>query len=146
MKVDWEELVTTSHLDTVGLIRQLVDEHNYEEAQEGLNELYEAMGRAERHALSSQLRRLMVHILKWKYQPEKRSTSWVRTIVNARQEIKELQEYMPSLNREYIESVWYRNTSAAIEGAKAEMNLSRRDTFEPAELTWDEVFDAEYLL
>ena len=146
MKVDWEELVTTSHLDTVGLIRQLVDEHNYEEAQEGLNELYEAMGRAERHALSSQLRRLMVHILKWKYQPEKRSTSWVRTIVNARQEIKELQEYMPSLNREYIESVWHRNTSAAIEGAKAEMNLSRKDTFEPAELTWDEVFDAEYLL
>ncbi|RYF68053.1 MAG: DUF29 domain-containing protein [Cytophagaceae bacterium] len=146
MKVDWEELVTTSHLDTVGLIRQLVDEHNYEEAQEGLTELYEAMGRAERHALSSQLRRLMVHILKWKYQPEKRSTSWVRTIVNARQEIKELQEYMPSLNREYIESVWHRNTSAAIEGAKAEMNLSRKDTFEPAELTWDEVFDDEYLL
>lgn len=146
MKVDWEELVTSSHLDTVGLIRQLVDEHNYEEAQEGLNELYEAMGRAERHALSSQLRRLMVHILKWKYQPEKRSTSWVRTIVNARQEIKELQEYMPSLNREYIESIWYRNTSAAIEGAKAEMNLSRKDIFEPAELTWDDVFDAEYLL
>ncbi|GAB3771418.1 hypothetical protein GCM10028818_10190 [Spirosoma horti] len=146
MKVDWEELVTTSHLDTVGLIRQLVDEHHYEEAQEGLTELYEAMGRAERHALSSQLRRLMVHILKWKYQPEKRITSWVRTIVNARQEIKELQEYMPSLNREYIESVWPRNTSAAVEGAKAEMNLSRKDTFEPAELTWDEVFDAEYLL
>ncbi len=146
MKVDWEELVTTSHLDTVGLIRQLVDEHNYEEAQEGLNELYEAMGRAERHALSSQLRRLMVHILKWKYQPEKRSTSWIRTIVNARQEIKELQEYMPSLNQQYIESVWLHNSSAAIEGAKAEMNLSRKDKFEPAALTWDEVFDDEYLL
>ncbi|WP_460933665.1 hypothetical protein [Spirosoma humi] len=40
MKVDWEELVTTSHLNTVGLIRQLVDEHNYEEAGEGLNGLY----------------------------------------------------------------------------------------------------------
>ena len=146
MKVDWIELVTTSHLDTVGLIRQLVDEHNYEEAQEGLNELYEAIGRAERHTLSSQLRRLMVHILKWKYQPEKRSTSWIRTIVNARQEIRELQEYMPSLNQEYIESVWQRNTSAAIEGAKAEMNLSRKDTFEPAELTWEAVFDDEYLL
>jgi hypothetical protein len=146
MKVDWEELVTTSHLNTVGLIRQLVDEHNYEEAQEGLNELYEAMGRAERHALNSQLRRLMIHILKWKYQPEKRTTSWVRTIVNARQELTELQEYMPSLNRQYVESVWQRNISAAVEVAKAEMNLSRKDTFEPAELTWDEVFDAEYLL
>ncbi|WP_020596469.1 DUF29 domain-containing protein [Spirosoma panaciterrae] len=146
MKVDWEELVTTSHLDTVGLIRQLIDEHEYEEAKEGLNELYEAMGRAERHALNSQLRRLMVHILKWKYQPDKRSTSWVRSIVNARLEIRELQDYMPSLNQQYIESVWQHNINAAIEGAKAEMNLSRKDKFEPAELTWDEVFEDEYLL
>lgn len=53
---------------------------------------------------------------------------------------------MPSLNHDYVESVWQRTMSAAIEGAKAEMNLSRKDTFEPAELTWDEVFDAEYLL
>ncbi|GAB3792985.1 hypothetical protein GCM10028819_03880 [Spirosoma humi] len=88
----------------------------------------------------------MVHILTWKYQPEKRSTNWVRTIVNARQEIRELQEYMPSPNRDYVESVWQRTMSTAIEGAKAEMNLSKNDTFEPAELTWDEVFDAEYLL
>ncbi|GAB4031138.1 DUF29 domain-containing protein [Spirosoma gilvum] len=146
MKVDWEELVTTSHLDTVGLIRQLIDEHEYEEAKEGLNELYEAMGRAERHALNSQLRRLMVHILKWKYQPNKRSTSWVRSIVNARLEIRELQDYMPSLNQQYIESVWQHNINAAIEGAKAEMNLSRKDKFEPVELTWDEVFEDEYLL
>ena len=146
MKVDWEELVITSHLDTVGLIRKLVDEHDYEEAREGLNELYEAMGRAERHALNSQLRRLMLHILKWKYQPEKRSISWVRSIVSARQEIKELQEYMPSLTQEYIESVWQHNSKAAIEGAKAEMNISRKDKFEPAALTWDEVFDDEYLL
>lgn len=146
MKVDWEELVTTSHLDTVGLIRQLVDEQDYEEAREGLSELYEAMGRSERHALNSQLRRLMVHIFKWKYQPEKRSTSWVRSIVNARQEIKELQEYTPSLNQQYVESVWMHNTTAAIEATKAEMNLSRRDKFEPAELTWGEVFDDEYLL
>lgn len=146
MKVDWEELVTTSHLDTVGLIRQLVDEQDYEEAREGLSELYEAMGRSERHALNSQLRRLMVHIFKWKYQPEKRSTSWVRSIVNARQEIKELQEYTPSLNQQYVESVWMHNSTAAIEATKAEMNLSRRDKFEPAELTWGEVFDDEYLL
>lgn len=35
---------------------------------------------------------------------------------------------------------------AAVEGAKAEMNLSRKDIFGPAKPTWDEVFDAEYLL
>ncbi|RIV22314.1 DUF29 domain-containing protein [Fibrisoma montanum] len=144
--IDWQELVATSHLETVGMIRQLVDEHDYEEAIEGLNELYEAMGRAERLALNSQLRRLMAHILKWKYQPNKRSTSWVRSIVNARQEIYQLQEYMPSLTNEYIESVWKRNFDAATEVAKAEMNISRKDKFEPAEMTWSEAFEDEYLL
>jgi len=144
--IDWQEMVATSHLDTVGAIRRLLDEKEYEEAQEALDELYNAMANAERRALSSQLTRLMTHILKWRYQPDKRSTSWVRTIVNARQEIRSLQEYMPSLNQNYIETVWQRNFEAAVVAAKAEMNLSRKDKFEPAELTWDEVFDDEYLL
>ena len=144
--VDWQEMVATSHLDTIVAVRRLLEEKEYEEAQEALDELYQAMANAERRALNSQLIRLMVHILKWRYQPDRRSTSWVRTIVNARQEIKSLQEYMPSLNREYIEMIWQKNFEFAIDAAKAEMNLSRKDKFEPAELIWEEVFDYEYLL
>ena len=104
------------------------------------------MVNAERRSLNSQLIRVMVHILKWRYQPDRRSTSWVRTIVSARQEIESLQEYMPSLNRAYIETIWQKNFDLAIIAAKAEMNLSRKDRFEPAELTWNEAFDDEYLL
>ena len=144
--IDWQEMVATSHLDTIVAVRKLLEEKEYDEAQEALDELYQAMANAERRALNSQLIRLMVHILKWRYQPDRRSTSWVRTIVNARQEIKSLQEYMPSLNREYIETIWEKNFESATNAAKAEMNLSRKDKFEPAELTWDEVFDDEYLL
>ena len=139
-------MVATSHLDTIVAVRRLLEEKEYEEAQEALDELHQAMANAERRALNSQLIRLMIHILKWRYQPDRRSTSWVRTIVNARQEIKSLQEYMPSLNREHIEMIWQKNFESAVDAAKAEMNLSRKDKFEPAELIWEEVFDDEYLL
>lgn len=144
--IDWQEMVATSHLDTVAAVRRLLEEKEYDEAQEALSELQNAMANAERRALSSQLTRLMMHILKWRYQADRRSTSWARTIVNARQEIRKLRQYMPSFTQEYIESIWEETFDDAIAEAKAEMNLSRKDKFEPAELTWDEVFDDEYLL
>lgn len=146
MKPDWQDLVTTSHLSTVDAIRKLLEEKEYEQAQEGIEELYDAMAKVEQRALIGQLKRLMLHILKWRYQPDKRSTSWVRSIVDARQEIAEIQEFTPSLNRQFVEANWERAFAQAVAGAKAEMNLSRKDRFEPAELTWQEVFDDEYLL
>jgi hypothetical protein len=146
MKPDWQDLVITSHLDTVDVIRKLIEDKEYEEAMDGLDELYENMSNADKRALESQLVRLMIHILKWRYQPDKRSTSWVRTIVNARREIQKLQKYMPSLNVQFIENSWQESFEGATEEAKAEMNLSRKDKFEPAPLTWQEVFEDEYLL
>ncbi|MEZ4903571.1 MAG: DUF29 domain-containing protein [Spirosomataceae bacterium] len=144
--INWEELVTTSHLEAVTQIKRLIEEQAYEEAHEGVETLRETMSRSERKALASQLRRLMLHILKWKYQPQKRSLSWVRSIVDARNEIADLKEYMPTLNNQYIKEIWEDCSQKAIEGAKAEMNLSRKDIFEPVPLTWHEVFDDEYLL
>lgn len=144
--IDWQEMVATSHLDTVVAVQKLLEQRQYDEAQEALYELQQAMANAERRALSSQLIRLMIHILKWRYQADKRSTSWVRTIVNARREIRDLRKYTPSFTREYIEELWAEPFMDAIADAKTEMNLSRKDCFEPANLTWDEVFDDEYLL
>jgi hypothetical protein len=48
----------------------------------------EAMGRTEKRAVKSQLIRLMLHIIKWKCQPEKRSASWTISIRSARREIQ----------------------------------------------------------
>ena len=144
--IDWQEMVATSHLDTIVAVRKLLEQKEYDEAQEALDELQNAMANAERRAMGSQLTRLMMHILKWRYQADKRSTSWVRTIISARREIRDLRKYMPSFTQEYIESIWAETFEDAIAEAKAEMNLSRKDKFEPAALTWDEVFDDEYLL
>ena len=51
---------------------------------EHLAEEVEALRNSERKAVRSQLRRLMSHLLKWHYQPRRRSDSWQATIVDAR--------------------------------------------------------------
>jgi hypothetical protein len=48
----------------------------------------------------SQLRLLCSHSLKWHYQPERRSESWLGTIREARRQIHEALEEMPTLARE----------------------------------------------
>lgn len=50
----------------------------------------ESMGRSEKRSLISHLRVLILHLLKWEYQPELRGNSWKSSIRNARYSIKEL--------------------------------------------------------
>ena len=58
------------------------------------------MGKRERRALGSYLRNLLMHLLKWEYQPERRSTSWELTIDQARREIEDILTDSPSLRVE----------------------------------------------
>lgn len=57
----------------------------------------ESLGRSERRALASHVRNLLLHFLKWQFQPNKRSDSWAASIDNARAEIYELLTEMPNL-------------------------------------------------
>lgn len=68
-----------------------------------LIEELEAMGRSEKNALKSNLKILLMHLLKWQYQPEKRSNSWRYTISEHRQRIRDSLETSPSLNNFLIE-------------------------------------------
>jgi hypothetical protein len=45
-----------------------------------LIEEIETMGRSEKRELDSRLMVLLVHLLKWKYQPKRRGRSWELTI------------------------------------------------------------------
>jgi hypothetical protein len=51
-----------------------------------LIEEVETMGGSEKRALESRLTVLLVHLLKWKYQPNRRGRSW--TLIAIRQRIK----------------------------------------------------------
>ncbi|MCX5982769.1 MULTISPECIES: DUF29 family protein [Nostocales] len=90
----------------------------------------------------NQLTRLILHIIKWKCQPEKRSASWVISIRSARAEINASQEEMPGLNRDFLESIWDKCFLAAKQDARDEMG-KKPDIIA---LSWDEVFNETYTL
>ena len=86
---------------------------------ENLIEEIEALGRQERRELHNRLGSLLGHLLKWHYQPEARSKSWVYTIKEQRQGIQRHLKENPSL-KPYL--------SEAIEiGYEKGLNLVGRD-------------------
>src|SRR5437016_3467716 len=98
--MNWQQLAATSHYRTAVAVRQAVSRGSVGEATAGIEELVDALARAEKRALRSRLIRLMAHITKWKTQPAQRTRSWRQTIRNARNEIAEIREDTPSLTRE----------------------------------------------
>ena len=66
---------------------------------EHLIEELDDMGKSEQHAIVSHMRILLMHLLKWQFQANLRSSSWRYSIVNARIEIADLLSASPSLQR-----------------------------------------------
>ena len=94
-----------SELDKLNLIEELKD-----------------MGRSEKRAIKSNLTVLLMHLLKTKYQPEKRSKSWSRTIVEHRRRLLILLEDSPSL-KNYLQEVFSNSYQAARQDAATETQL-----------------------
>jgi hypothetical protein len=65
----------------------------------------ESMGKSERRELISRFAVLLAHLLKWRYQPERRGNSWKYTIKEQRFEVEELLDDSPSLNNELDEQL-----------------------------------------
>ncbi|WP_421825694.1 DUF29 domain-containing protein [Larkinella sp.] len=139
---NWDEIASTSELLAAEEIKRSWDEGDLEDAALGLNQLIETMSRSERRALQSQLVRLMHHIINWKIQPERRSKSWIISIKNARYEIAGLRKYTPSLNENFINSIWEEAFTEALDEAETETDVSAKGI----QLTWDEVFEKPYTL
>ena len=64
---------------------------------DNLLEEIEGLGKAAERELRNHLVLLLAHLLKWKLQPTRRSRSWVLTIREQRQQIKDLLADSPSL-------------------------------------------------
>jgi hypothetical protein len=63
---------------------------------EHIAEEIEDMGKREQRSLHNRFVRLIEHLLKWQYQPERRGSSWTRTIVVQRIGIQRLLDANPS--------------------------------------------------
>jgi hypothetical protein len=98
------------------------------------------LGKSERRELESALRVLLLHLLKQRYQPEKRTRSWEASIRVQRKHLSKFLRESPSLRPELSELVADAYDSARIE-AEQETGLDL-DTFpEICEWTVAEVLE-----
>lgn len=89
---------------------------------DNLLEEIEDMGRSEKRALYSNLKVLLLHLLKYKYQPENSSNSWIASIVEHRQRINRTLQESPSLKL-YLAEIFSECYQDARELAAAETGL-----------------------
>ncbi|MBD2530696.1 DUF29 domain-containing protein [Nostoc flagelliforme FACHB-838] len=92
---------------------------------ENLIEEIETMGRSEKKALRSNLEMVLMHLLKYKYQADKRSGSWRATIREHRKRLREALEESPSL-KPYFNEVFGRcyNDARLLATDETELHLA----------------------
>ena len=90
-------LMSSAHL----MRQRSFDEIDAEQIAEEL----EAMGKRERRELISRLTVFLTHLLKWQYQPARRTRSWQNTLAIQRSELSDLLEDSPSLRYELEHSI-----------------------------------------
>jgi hypothetical protein len=66
----------------------------------------EDVAKSERRELESRMAILIAHLLKWKFQPGRRGTSWAATIRAQRARIRHTLHKMPSLKPVLKDEVW----------------------------------------
>ena len=79
---------------------------------EHIAEEIEDVGKSEQRELENRMAVLLCHLLKWKYQPERRGSSWEKTIHDQRRMLsmrfKKTPSLKPSLqNEEWRLTVWF---------------------------------------
>jgi hypothetical protein len=86
----------------------------------------ESLGRSDRREIRNRLTVLLMHLLKWRHQPEGRSTGWSGTIREQRRQIELLLEESPSL-RPFIAGAFGQAYQDARETAAAETGLAETE-------------------
>lgn len=99
-----------------------------------LLEEVESMGVSQRHEQKNRLRILLMHLVKWHWQPEKRTSSWRETIIEQRASLEDLMDTSPSLKNAVLDEVFNGVWAKAIKTAALETGLPIK-TF-PSECPW----------
>jgi hypothetical protein len=108
-----------------------------------LAEEIEDLGRSESRELGSRLFRLLTHLLKWRYQPKRRTRSSRATIGERRRELARLLRRSPSLRRE-LAAAWLEAYVDARGQAADETGLPLTTFPEICPLTLDQALDPAF--
>jgi hypothetical protein len=109
-----------------------------------LIEEVEALGRKERQELRNRLGILLGHLLKWQFQPEHRSNSWLGTIREQRIQIKLLLEDSPSL-KPYLNEIFLVTYELGLALAIRETQLGEAIFPESCPYTPDQIMRSDFL-
>ncbi|PSB28138.1 DUF29 domain-containing protein [Stenomitos frigidus] len=152
--------MTAKHPETSAPTAQLYDRDYYlwlqETAQllrngefarldvENLVEEIESMGRSDKQAIESNLEVVLMHLLKYKYQPERRSNSWRFTLLEHRNRLTKAFRDSPSL-RSYFGQTFDESYQQARKLAAAETGLPNETFPSESPFTPEQSLDADYL-
>ncbi|WP_448266553.1 DUF29 domain-containing protein [Nostoc sp. DSM 114159] len=143
LKAHSQTLYETDYLQWIETTVEKLQSQDYANVEwENLIEEIADMGRSERRSLKSNLIVILMHLLKWQFQPDKRSGSWEGSIIEHRRRVKEALDDSPSL-KSYLEIVFAECYTQAVKQAKAETGLSMESfplncPYQLAEVTDDE--------
>ena len=110
---------------------------------ENIVEEIESMGRSERRELVSRLTVLLLHLLKWQFQPARRGSSWRRTIMVQRQRLSRHLRDNPSLASRLEQAMADAYSDARIE-AEDETGLAMETFPDLCPFSFDEVIDPTF--
>jgi hypothetical protein len=104
-----------------------------------LIEEIESLGKQQRAELRNRLKVLIGHLLKWEYQTERRSRSWLMTIRVQRRDTQELLQENPSL-KPYLEEALPKIYESGRDLAVGETNLPLKTFPENCPYRLEEIF------
>ena len=110
---------------------------------EHIAEEIESMGKSEKRELVSRLRILLLHLLKWRFQPRRRGVSWEGSIINTRDELEDHLRDNPSLKPQLstaLETAYRR----AVVDAGTESGFSKATFPHACPWTCDQIMDQDF--
>lgn len=113
--------------------------------QKNLVEEIESLGREQFAKLESALRVLLMHMLKWDHQPERRSRSWVLSIKAQRIAVRRVMETNPGLAPRVSEAIGFGYEAARVEAAR-ETELEEDVFPERCPYSWQVIFKRDFSL
>ncbi len=99
------------------------------------------LGKSEKRGISSQLTRLLLHLLKWQFQPQRRSDSWIDSITDARTQIELALEDSPSLSTypaQQLQESYSRARRQAAKQTGIDLSTFPEECFYPLEFVLEE--------
>lgn len=124
---------------------KLLKENNFSALdRDNLIEELESMGRSEKRAIESNLRILLIHLLKYQYQPSHRSNSGLATIQEHRIIINKELKASPSLKR-YFEQIFEETYQDSRKLASLETGLPLENFPVSCSLTSEQVLNQDFL-